>query len=195
VTLTDATLLPLLTGCARGERKSQEQLYRLLYSYAAGISARYARDREEALEIVNDAFLKIFKALPTYDPERYDPVPSFKGYFRKIIIGTAIDHYRLRYRHSLDASLDEATAVQPADPRETPLDGLAYDELIALIQQLSPAYRAVFNLHVIDGYSHEEIAERLQISVGTSKSNLSKARVHLRALIRHCHETRYATPA
>jgi RNA polymerase sigma-70 factor (ECF subfamily) len=194
VTLTDALLLPLLRGCARGERKSQEHLYRLMYSYAAGISSRYARDREETVEIVNDAFLKVFNALPHYDPERHDPVPSFKGYFKKIVIGTAIDHYRIQYKHHLTHTLGEL-GQGPADDRETPLDGLAYDELIALVQQLSPAYRAVFNLYVIDGYSHEEIAERLGIAEGTSKSNLARARMHLRALIRNRHETRYATPA
>lgn len=194
MTLTDAILLPLLRGCAKGERKSQEHLYRLLYSYAAGISTRYARDREETLEIVNDAFLKVFNALPHYDPERYQAVPSFKGYFKKIVIGTAIDHYRIHYKHHLNQSLDDAHQVPNTD-RETPLDGLAYDELIALVQQLSPAYRAVFNLHVIDGYTHEEIAERLGIAEGTSKSNLAKARGHLRTLIRQRHETRYATPA
>lgn len=194
MTLTDAILLPLLRGCARGERKSQEHLYRLMYSYAAGISTRYAHDREETVEIVNDAFLKVFNALPHYDPERHDPVPSFKGYFKKIVIGTAIDHYRIQYKHHLNQSLD-TLGPHPADERETPLDGLAYDELIALVQQLSPAYRAVFNLHVIDGYTHEEIADRLDIAVGTSKSNLAKARAHLRALIRQRHETRYATSA
>ena len=149
-----------------------------------GICLRYARDRDQALEAMNDGFLKAFRDVYRFDATRYpaDILGSFRGWLKRIMVHTAIDHYRANERHQHQQELDDATLNQ-ADQGATPLDKLSYDELLSLVQRLPPAYRAVFNLAVIDGFSHEEIAEQLRISVGTSKSNLFKARAHLRTML------------
>lgn len=186
--ITAAELLPLLKGCTRNERKSQENLYRLFYSFSMGIALRYCPDKEVSLEVVNDGFLKVFQGMHQYQIEKHDPVPSFIGYLKRIVINTAIDQYRSTLNYSSQVGLEDIHV--PASLTESPLDGLAYEDLIGLIQQLSPGYRAVFNLYVIDGYTHEEVAQQLNINVGTSKSNLAKARQHLKELLKKNHEER-----
>jgi RNA polymerase sigma-70 factor (ECF subfamily) len=107
------------------------------------------------------------------------------------MVHTAIDHFRTAEKHAFQQPLDEVAILHP-DPGNSALDALAFDELLELIHQLPPAYRAVFNLYAIDGFTHEEIAEQLGISSGTSKSNLSKARVHLRHLLKKIKHHAYA---
>jgi RNA polymerase sigma factor (sigma-70 family) len=174
----------LLAACVRQERVAQRRLYGQFHGFAMGICLRYARDRDQALEAANDGFVKVFRDLYRFDATRHpdDVLGSFRGWLKRIMIHTAIDHYRANERHQHQQELDDATLNQ-ADQGATPLDTLSYDELLALVQRLPPAYRAVFNLNVIDGFGHEEIAEQLHISVGTSKSNLFKARAHLRAML------------
>jgi RNA polymerase sigma factor (sigma-70 family) len=160
----------------RGERASQKKLYQLYYGYAMSICLRYSRTKEEAVEILNDGFLKVFTKIGKYDPSR-----SFKGWLRRILINTAVDAYRQNHKHyyAEDISVLEHEVVEG-----TVLDQMNYEALTQMIQQLSPAYRTVFNLYVIDGFTHEEIAGQLHISVGTSKSNLSKARANLQSRIK-----------
>ena len=179
-----APLPELLAACARQERVAQRRLYGQFHGFAMGICQRYARDREQALEAANDGFLKVFRDLRRFDAARHptDVLGSFRGWLKRIMVHTAIDHYRANERHQHQQELDDA-ALNQADQGPTPLDNLSYDELLGLVQRLPPAYRAVFNLNVIDGFGHEEIAEQLHISVGTSKSNLFKARAHLRAML------------
>lgn len=174
----------LLAACVRQERMAQRRLYGQFHGFAMGICLRYARDRDQALEAANDGFVKVFRDLYRFDATRHpdDVLGSFRGWLKRIMIHTAIDHYRANERHQHQQELDDAILNQ-ADQGATPLDTLSYDELLALVQRLPPAYRAVFNLNVIDGFGHEEIAEQLHISVGTSKSNLFKARAHLRAML------------
>lgn len=166
----------LLEGCKKNDRESQRLLYQHFYAYAMGICLRYCRSLEEAKEIVNDGFMKVFQKLNQHETEL-----SFKGWLRKIMIHSAIDHYRKesKHYHHVEASADRV--VEPVVG--TVLDDISYAELIGMIQHLSPAYRSVFNLHVIDGYTHDEIAKILGISEGTSKSNLMKARENLKAMI------------
>ena len=183
----DSVPLPLpelLAACVRQERVAQRRLYGQFHGFAMGICLRYARDRDQALEAANDGFVKAFRDLYRFDAARHPTavLGSFRGWLKRIMIHTAIDHYRANERHQHQQELDDATLNQ-ADQGATPLDTLSYDELLALVQRLPPAYRAVFNLNVIDGFGHEEIAEQLHISVGTSKSNLFKARAHLRAML------------
>jgi RNA polymerase sigma-70 factor (ECF subfamily) len=183
------TLPELLAACQRQERVAQRRLYGQFHSYAMAVCLRYARNRDQALEAANDGFLKVFRDLHRFDAGRHpdDVTGSFRGWLKRIMIHTAIDHYRANERHQHQQELSDATlnhAVEDA----TPLDSLSYDELLALVQRLPPAYRAVFNLSVIDGFGHEEIAERLHISVGTSKSNLFKARAHLRTMLAHSYK-------
>jgi len=177
----------LLAACQRQERVAQRRLYAQFHGFAMSVCLRYARDRDHALEAANDGFLKVFRDLYRFDVARHpaDLLGSFRGWLKRIMIHTAIDHYRANERHQHQQELDDATLNQ-AENGATPLDTLSYDELLGLVQRLPPAYRAVFNLAVIDGYGHEEIAEQLQISVGTSKSNLFKARAHLRTMLAQC---------
>jgi RNA polymerase sigma factor (sigma-70 family) len=133
---------------------------------------RYARSRDEAIEIVNDGFYKIMTNL-----DRYSPGLSFVGWVRKIMINAAIDNFRRNEKHysSVDVSYIKAEQLTP-----DVFSQLSEEVIIAAIQQLPPSYPMVFNLHVIEGYQHDEIAQKLNISVGTSKSNLSIARVKLK---------------
>jgi RNA polymerase sigma-70 factor (ECF subfamily) len=180
------TLPELLAACQREERLAQRRLYGQFHGFAMTVCLRYARTRDQAMEAANDGFLKVFRDLHRFDPTRHpqDVLGSFRGWLKRIMIHTAIDHYRANERHQYQQELDDVTLNQ-ADSAATPLDSLSYDELLALVQRLPPAYRAVFNLIVIDGFGHEEVAEQLRISVGTSKSNLFKARAHLRTMLAH----------
>ncbi len=166
----------LLEGCRNGNRRSQELLYKQFYGYAMSICLRYTRTRDEAIEVLNDGFMKVFTKTEKYDPEK-----SFKGWVRRIMINTALDYYRQNLKHYFH---EDVSVAENAPENETILSKLAHEELILLVQRLSPAYQMVFNLFVIDGYSHEEIAEQLTISVGTSKSNLARARENLRNMLK-----------
>ncbi|WP_234988630.1 RNA polymerase sigma factor [Hymenobacter daecheongensis] len=184
-------LTALLAGCRQAERGCQRRLYLLYYSFAMGICLRYTHTRDEAMEAVNDGFLKVFSSLTRFDMTRHELAGSFRGWLKKIMIHTAIDHYRSQQKHQHQEELND-TAYARLDGGHTALDTLAYDELLALIRQLSPAYRTAFNLYVIDGFTHEEISQQLGISVGTSKSNLSKARAHLKELLKKIKHHAYA---
>jgi RNA polymerase sigma factor (sigma-70 family) len=174
--LNHTALSELLAGCARNQRRSQELLYRKFYGYAMGVCLRYTATREQALEVLNDGFLKVFTRLEQYNPEQ-----PFKSWLRRILINTALDQYRQEVRHYYheDVTAADQNPTQQADAHSI----LAHEELIALIQQLSPAYRVVFNLYIIDGFTHDEISSQLGISVGTSKSNLARARENLKQML------------
>lgn len=176
----------LLAGCLRNHRQSQELLYRQFYGYAMAVCLRYAPTREGALEVLNDGFLKVFTRL-----DQYDSSQPFKSWFRRILINTAVDNYRqeVRHHHHEDIEQVEQTAASGAADA---FSQLAHEDLLALIQRLSPAYRLVFNLYVMDGFTHEEIAAQLGISVGASKSNLARARENLRQLLKHVNYDEYA---
>lgn len=165
----------LLQGCRAQHRASQQRLYALYYNYAMSVARRYTDRLESTEEVVNDAFFKVFTKLHLYS----ESVP-FKMWFRRIIINTAID----RYRSALHQA--EFQEFAPGNEPETDMgvvENLTREQIIGMLDQLPPAYRTVFNLFVVDGYSHEEISENLQISVGASKSNLSRARQHIKKLL------------
>ncbi len=168
--------------CAQNDRRSQKILYNSFYGYAMAICDRYANKQEDALEILNDGFLKIFKEIHHYQPAYADVVSSFKGWLRKIMVYTAIDNFRKNHKHKVVTQL-EGIVYQLESYHETAVDKLSYDEIIRGIQDLSPGYRTVFNLFVIDGLSHDEIAKQVGITSGTSKSNLSKARKQLQKIL------------
>ena len=174
--LPNETPEELLYKSVRGNRKSQEKLYRQFYGFAMGVCMRYTQSRDEALEIVNDGFLKIFTK-----GDQYDSKFPFKAWFRRIIVNTALDFYRSQQKHYFHENIEEAYEVSSND--SSPLSQLNHEEIIGLVQRLPSGYKMVFNLFVIDGFSHEEISNQLGISVGTSKSNLSRAREALRKMI------------
>ncbi len=178
-------LSDLLAGCLRNQRQSQELLYRQFYGYAMSICLRYVSTREGALEVVNDGFLKVFTRL-----DQYDPAQPFKGWLRRILINTAVDHYRQEVRHYHHEDVGKAEQTVAAESADA-FSQLAHEDLLALVQKLTPAYRLVFNLYVIDGFTHEEIAGQLGISVGASKSNLARARENLRLLLKQINYDEY----
>lgn len=146
------------------------------------ICDRYTNKQDDALEILNDGFLKVFREIHHYKPAYADVISSFKGWLRKIMVYTAIDHYRRNHKHQLVTQLDNVVYHVPT-LTEDAVDKLSYDEIIRAIQELSPGYRTVLNLFIIEGLSHDEIAEQIGISTGTSKSNLSKARRQLQKIL------------
>ncbi len=174
----------MIAGCIENQRSSQKELYQLLKGFAMKICYRYQNHTEEAEEIVNEGFVKLFKNIHQFEQARHDNMEvALKGWFKRILINTCIDHYR-KHASTINGSrmlTDETEKV--ADHTENGLDILSYKEILQAIRQLSPAYRTVFNLFVIEGMSHEEISEQLGISVGASKSNLSKARENLRKIL------------
>ncbi len=138
---------------------------------------------EESEEIVNEGFLKLFKSIHQFDETRQaDALLALKGWFKRILINTCIDHYR-KHSSTVNGHMLTHESERIEDHSETGIDVLSYKEIIEAIKVLSPAYRTVFNLFVIEGLSHEEISKKLGISVGASKSNLSKARDNLRKLL------------
>jgi RNA polymerase sigma-70 factor (ECF subfamily) len=178
--VSDGTLQTLITGCLKGDRKSQEKLYQRFYAYGMSVCLRYTVKEEEAIEVLNDSFMKVFTKLDSYDTEK-----AFQSWFRRILINTAINYYHKHDKHHHHQPLE----VQHHLVNEQGiLSQLSYEEIIRLVQHLTPVYRTVFNLYVIDGYTHEEIAEALQISVGSSKSNLSRARANLRVMLEKNHK-------
>ncbi len=161
----------IINGCIRKDRSSQYLLYKEFYSYCMAICRRYAINDFDAADVLNNGFLKVFTHIEKYDPSR-----PFKSWIGRIMSNTAIDHYRTSLKFSDHEDVAEHLEIGNG---AAVYDQLAYKDLLQLIQGLSPAYRTVFNLYAIDGYAHEEIAELLNISVGTSKSNLFKARQKL----------------
>ena len=164
-----------IAGCLKYDKQSQYALFKYFYSYAMGICRRYARHSDEASDILNESFLKVFNHIAHYDASK-----PFKTWIGKIITNTAIDYYRASLKF---AQHDEIEAYEHLSDRECIYGKLAYDDLLLMVRSLSPAYRTVFNLYAIDGYGHQEIAEMLGITVNTSKSNLHKARKKLKELL------------
>jgi RNA polymerase sigma factor (sigma-70 family) len=175
-------LLDIIDGCVKAKRESQEALYKCYYGFAMSICMRYCHSTNDAVEIVNDGFLKIFKSVNSFAPTGDNTEASFMAWTKKIMLFSAIDHYRKNSKRKFIEEIDNFH-FSLADNAQTPIDTLAYEEIIKLVQKLSPSYRTVFNLYVIDGYKHEEIAKYLNISVGTSKSNLAKARLNIQKML------------
>ena len=165
----------LITALTRQERWAQQQLYEQYYGKMMGICLRYAGSRDEALDLLQERFIKVFQNIA-----RYKAGTSLPAWIRTIMVNTCIDYYRRTIRRRTE-DITEANYLSNDDPDA--LSHLTEQEILAAVQVLSPAYRAVFNLYVVEEYTHEEIAEALGISVGASKSNLSKARGKLRELI------------
>lgn len=166
----------IIKGCRKRRRKSQRELYEMFYGYGMSIALRYASSRDEGVLILNDAFMKVFTNIKKYDTNR-----PFKPWFRQIVINTAINHF-----HKTQAK-NKRTEVELHERHlsedETIISGINYDEMVEMVQKLTPAYRTVFNLYVIEGFTHREIAGQLGIATGTSKSNLAKAKRNLRAIL------------
>lgn len=178
----------LINGCKKGRSKSQEELYKHFYGYAMSICLRYASNKEEAKEILNDSFLKVFSKLEQFDNKR-----SFRGWLRRIVINTAIDYYRRNEKHRGNYSIDDSF-FEISETDENVIDKLSAEDIMKLVQSLPESYRMTFNLYEVEGYSHDEIGEKLNVPVGTSRSNLSRAKKQLRQMVKNFLGIAYEKP-
>jgi len=168
--------------CTLNDRQSQKIIYNSFYGYAMAVCNLYSNNHDDSVEVLNDGFLKIFKEIHRYSPAYSNVVSSFKGWLRKIMIYTAIDHFRKNYKHRMTTELDEG-AIPLSTADEDILERISYEQIIRSLQKVTPGYRTVVNLFVIEGFSHEEISKQLGISIGTSKSNLAKGRRQLKKIL------------
>jgi RNA polymerase sigma-70 factor (ECF subfamily) len=165
----------LIAGCLREERWAQKALYETYYGKLLGVCLRYSNSNDDARDILNEGFVKVFRYL-----DRYKVGTSLECWMRRIMINTAIDFYRKEMRHKSD---DLETAQYKASEESDVESNYSAQEILKVIQKLPPAYRAVFNLYAIEGYAHKEVADALGITESTSRSNLVKARAKLKELL------------
>ena len=171
----------IIEGCLSGKRKAYNRLYRKYAAVMMGICMRYCKNRQDAEDVLQEGFIKVFTKM-----EKYRHEGSFEGWIKRIMVNTAIDHYQINLRHAYHKEINaiDQTKILDGqidhDPDPSPLQELPKEQLISLIQSLPDGYRMVFNLYAIEGYSHREIAESLGITDNTSKTQLMKARRSLR---------------
>jgi RNA polymerase sigma factor (sigma-70 family) len=165
----------LISGCVKQDRKCQKMLYKAFYGFSMAICLRYAGNRDEAAEVMNQGFFKVFSHIGSFDTTR-----PFKAWLGKIMMNVSIDFYRANLKMAYTEDLDKAEHISDGELVDRNLN---YNDLLAMVQKLPQAYRTVFNLFAIEGYSHEEIGVMLNINAGTSKSNLHKARQKLKHMI------------
>jgi RNA polymerase sigma-70 factor (ECF subfamily) len=171
-TLSD---LDLIRRCSEGEPRAQELLYKSYFSFAMSVCIRYTRDQYEAMEIVNDSYMKVLGSIAEFDTSR-----SFRSWYGRILVNTAIDNYRRNAKHTSYLELNSLEATEEQEPQVSA--ELSASEIISLFNQLPDNYRITFNLYEIEGYSHEEIGRMLDISTSSSRSNLARAKKILRKL-------------
>lgn len=169
-----------INGCLGNDRKSQKKVYETYFPTMLAIVRRYVRDEEERLDVVNQGFIKIFGKIDQYHFEN-----SFEGWCKRIIVNTALDHLRSGKRYKELFSFEHILPSYRVF--NDGLHNLTLDELMELINGISPVSRIVFNMFAIDGYSHKEIAEQLNISVGTSKWHLSSARKQIQSRLKEAY--------
>ena len=169
-----------ILACVRKERWAQQKLYEDNYGLLMSVCLRYARDKEEAMDILHEGFIKIFKHI-----KKYKPGTSLTAWMKRIMVNTSIDYYRKMVRRRTE-NLSEAYDLSSDNPDA--LSQMSSREILEAVQTLTPAYRLVFNMYVIEGYSHREIATELSITESTSRSNLVKARAKLRTYINQRNE-------
>ena len=163
----------IINGCLKCSRRDQELLYRRYAARLYAVCLQYSGNDEEARDILQEGFIKIYENLVHYKYEG-----SFDGWVRRIMVNTALEKYRSRHNLYRVDDIDQIPE-QNAEPDNEDYAGLEARDLMEIIRELPPRYRIVFNLFAIEGYSHKEISDMMSISEGTSKSNLSRARVIL----------------
>jgi len=161
----------LIKGCISGDRRMQELLYKKFSPKMYAICLRYAGNSDDAQDLLQEGFIKVFKNL-----EKFRSEGSFEGWMRRVFVNTSIEHFRRKVNLN---SITENEEKGIEDSTWNVLDSLAEKDIIQLIQDLSPGYRTVFNLYVLEGYSHKEIGDILGINEGTSKSQLARAKMIL----------------
>jgi RNA polymerase sigma-70 factor (ECF subfamily) len=179
-------LQALIDGCLKGDRRSQQAVHKMFYGKMKSVCMRYTRDSDQAMDVLQEGFLKVFNNL-----EKYTGVGTFEGWIRRIMVNLSIDRYR-RLKHDLvllgeQNDIENWSGGTDEESDESAENEEIYDitpeQIIDAMQQLTPAYRTVFNLYVYEDYTHQDIAEALGISVGTSKSNYAKAKKNMKKLL------------
>lgn len=165
----------LVKDCLDGQSGAQEKLYRAFSAKMYALCLRYANNKDDASDILQDGFIKVFTKL-----HQFNHAGSLEGWIRRIIVNTALERFR---RPVVEQRFTREIPDIPEDESTEMIMDIPESELLKFIQELSPQYRSVFNLYVIEEYSHKEIAEMMNISEGTSKSNLSRARLALQEKI------------
>jgi RNA polymerase sigma-70 factor (ECF subfamily) len=165
----------LIADCLKGKRKAQEHIYKKYAPVMLGVCIRYLKNQNEAEEIMVKGFMRVFEKIASFNSEG-----SFEGWIRRIMVNESLMYLRQMKRYQQDVSIDDM-AYESLAYRET--GELEAEDLLKLVQQLPEGYRVVFNLYAVEGYNHKEIADKLGISEGTSKSQLSKARSQLKKMI------------
>lgn len=173
----------LVAGCASGNREEQGRLYQFFSSRMFAVCLYYAKDQTDAEDILHDGFMKVFKSI-----KQYKGTGSLEGWIKRIMINTALERFR---KQNYLYSVEEVVEVVEDEGYENIVSSISFQDLIDLIRELSPQYRIVFNLYAVEGHSHKEIADLLEISVGTSKSNLARARKILQEKVK----VKFAVPA
>jgi RNA polymerase sigma-70 factor (ECF subfamily) len=161
-------LKDIITKSASGDVRAQEKLYRMFAPKMFGVCLRYAKDRTEAEDNLQDGFVNVFSNLKKFRHEG-----SFEGWVRRIMVNVSLGKYRKQH---ILYPVEDVGKYETQSFNGDILEKISADELINLIQELPPRYRMVFNLFVMEGLSHQEIAEAMKIAEGTSKSNLARAR-------------------
>ncbi len=167
------SLKKMIKGCLQGRKTDQYRLYAMHAKKMFGVCLRYAANHDEAQDVLQEGFIKVFQNLNSYKGKG-----SLEGWIRRIIVNTAIEKYREKMYHlSMDDIAHEEIAI---NHQNLPTDTLQAKDILALVQKLPVQYRLVFNLYALEGYSHKEIGDKLRISESTSRSNLARARVILK---------------
>jgi RNA polymerase sigma factor (sigma-70 family) len=173
----------VLEGCIKNNRKDQELLYKQFYGPMMALCIRYTRNEEDAIEVLHNGFLKVFRHLGTYDVAK----ASLYTWIKTIVVNSAIDFIRSKQKFGTTIELTE---MQEVAMDNEAIQRMSATELLQLVRQLPNATQTVFNLYVVEGYNHREIGELLGISEGTSKWHLSEARKQLQQLLKNMHVLR-----
>ncbi len=175
----------IVRGCQDHNPEAQRMLYDMFRNSMFGVCLRYAGNYDDAQDILQDGFIKVFEKI-----NQFAFKGAFEGWIRRIMVNTALEKYRLHYRL---VSIEDAGLSQEQETGHEISSDLEAADLIRIIQELSPRYRVVFNMYALEGYSHKEISAMLNISEGTSKSNLSRARAILQNKINNTYITKVQT--
>lgn len=167
----------LIKKVIKGSSKAQKTFYEMFAPKMYGVALRYSRDRDEANDILQEGFIKVFNNLSSFRSEG-----SLEGWVRRTIVNTAINYYKKNAKHQHSADIEMVMIFEEND-MVSAVDKMSADELLQKISELPDGYRTVFNLNVIEGYTHKEIGEMLDISENTSKSQLARAKSYLQKRI------------
>ena len=176
----------MLKACGEGNAQAQRVLFQQYFGYVKSICLRYSSAEEDAEDLLNEGFLKVFQNLPKYDPQQ-----PFKPWLRTVVVNTAISHYRKHAKKQRNTVALEDAPVARFD--DNILENITADEILELVQKLRPDYRNVFMMYAVDGYSHREISELLDINEATVRSHYARARARLQHLIKQYYPDLFPT--